>query len=112
MRDLTLAIPQGFSKRKTKNILSTTAQINLLLLIAILLLSGAYLFFVNSIGTKGYEIKKLEQQLGQLEFQQKKLQVQASDLQSITAIQQQAQKLNFVPAQNPTYLKDHDYALK
>ncbi len=111
MRDLTLAIPQGFSKRKTQSI-STTVQINFLLLILIVLLTGAYLFLVNSIGTKGYEIKKLEQQLAQLEFAQKKLQVQSSDLQSITKLQEVAQSLNFVPAQNPTYLRDHDYALK
>jgi cell division protein FtsL len=111
MRDLSLAIPQGLGKRKTKS-WSTTTQINVLLLILIAILGLSYLFFVNDLGTKGYEINKLEQQLDDLQDSQKQLQLQSSDLQSITRIQQQAQALGFVPATNVTYLKEGSYALK
>lgn len=111
MRDLTLAIPQGFGKRKTKTLDSTT-QINLILLSLIVILGLTYLFVINSLSTKGYEIKKLQSQLNQLESEQKSLQVQASNLQSIDHIQQTAKLLNFVPATNVTYVNDSNYALK
>jgi hypothetical protein len=64
------------------------------------------------LGTKGYEIKKLQLQIKQLEESQKALQVQASDLQSIDKISTAAQALKFVPVTNVTYLKATDYALK
>lgn len=111
MRDLTLTFPVSLAKRKTRN----PAQIkilNLSLLAAILVFGLFYLFEINSLGTKGYEIKELGQQLQQLEQDQKNLQIQASDRQSINLIQQQAQQLNFVPATSVTYLKNSDYALK
>jgi hypothetical protein len=111
MRDLTLTFPQFITKRKTKS-LESTWQLNLALLVGIIGLGLAYLFMVNSLGTKGYEIRKLDLQLRQVEAEQKVLQLQASDLQSINRIQTQAQQLNFVPATNVTYLKASDFALK
>jgi hypothetical protein len=111
MRDLSLALQQGFEKRKTKTIEPAT-QINLILLGLIILFGLSYLFIINSLSTKGYEIKKLEQRLINLESSQKKLQVEAADLQSINNLQLEAAKLNFVPATNITYLKDPDYAFK
>jgi cell division protein FtsL len=111
MRDLTLAFPVSFTKKRAKN----PAQIkilNLSLIAAILVFGLFYLFEINSLGTKGYEIQKLGQQLQQLEQDQKTLQLQASDHQSINLIQEQAQQLNFVPATSVTYLKNSDYALK
>ncbi|HTL39548.1 MAG TPA: hypothetical protein VL306_01935 [Methylomirabilota bacterium] len=111
MRDLTLAIPQGFGKRKTKS-LDSTSQINLLLLGFIVVLGLSYLFVINSLSTKGYEIKKLQTQLNDLQSVQKSLQVQASNLQSIDHIQEAAQALNFVPSTNVTYVNDSSYAFK
>ena len=111
MRDLTLAIPQGVVRKKTKSSVSAY-RLNLAILASIVLLGLTYLFVVNSLGTKGYEIQKLDQQARALEDQQKDLLMQASDLQSINRIQAEAQKLNFVPATNVTYLKDSDFALK
>jgi len=111
MRDLTMAIPSGIAKRKTKS--SVSAKIlNLSILTGIVLLSLVYLFEINALGTKGYEIKKLEQQVREVEEEQKNLQMRASDLQSINRIQENAQKLNFVPSTNVVYLKDTDFALK
>ena len=111
MRDLSLAIPQGATKRKTKSSVSAY-RLNLAILTSIVLLGLTYLFVINSLGTKGYEIQKLDEQARALESQQKNLLMQASDLQSINRIQTEAQKLNFVPAANITYLKDSDFALK
>ncbi len=114
MRYLTLAIPRGFTKRKasTGGKTVSTYRLNLSILVSSLLLGLVYLFVVNSLGTKGYEIKKLDLQLRQLEADQKNLQLQTSDLQSINRIETEAQKLNYVPNTNVTYLKDPDFALK
>ena len=111
MRDLTLAMPVSFSKRKTKSSVSTKI-LNLSILIAMIFFGLLYMFEVNTLGTKAYEIRNLEQQVRQIEETQKNLQIQASDLQSINHIQTNAQQLNFVPATNITYLKDSDFALK
>jgi cell division protein FtsL len=111
MRDLTLAIPIGFIKRKTKTTASTY-RLNLAILASTVLLGLVYLSVINSLGTKGYEIKKLDGQVRLLQDDQKNLQLQASDLQSINRIESEAQKLNFVPNNNVTYLKDSDFALK
>ena len=111
MRDLTLSIPTELAKKKTKTSASTY-RLNLAILTSSIILGLVYLFVVNSLGTKGYEIKKLDQQVQQLETNQKNLQLQASDLQSINRIQTEAQKLNFIPNSNITYLKASDFALK
>lgn len=109
MRDLTLSIPLGLNRKKSS---FNTRTLNFSILTAIILLGLVYLFEVTALGTKGYEIKKLEQQVRLVEEEQKNLQIQASDFQSINRIQTQAQKLNFVPTSNVTYLKDSDFALK
>jgi cell division protein FtsL len=111
MRDLSLAIPVGVAKRKTKTSVSTY-RLNLAIFTSCIILGLTYFFVINSLGTKGYEIKKLDGQVRELEEQQKTLMMQASDLKSINRIQTEAQKLNFVPTTNVTYLKDSDFALK
>ena len=112
MRDLTLSIPSMESKRKSKITPSSTLQLNSILLVVIAVLGLTYVFEVNSLGTKGYTIRKLEQELKTMELEQKHLEVQVSNLQTINRIQRQADKLNFVPSTNVTYIQDSDFALK
>ncbi len=109
MRDLSLAIPV-FSKKKTRSF--STYILNLSILTAIVLIGLVYFYSISALSTKGYEIKKLDQQLSSLEKEQKALQLDVSDLQSINRIKSDAQLLNFVPASNVTYLKDSDVALR
>ncbi len=111
MRDLTLAIPIGFGKRSTKANFSSKT-LNVSILVAIVVFGLVYFFEINALGTKGYQIRNLEQQVRSLEESQKNLKMQASNLESINQVQQEAQKLNFVPSTNVTYIKDSDFALK
>ena len=111
MRDLTLSIPSGLTKKRFKGSVSTKI-LNLSILSAIVFLSLLYLFEVNSLGTQTYQIRKLEQQMRQVEEDQKNLQIQSSDLQSINHLQESVQTLNFVPSTNVIYLKDSDFAFK
>jgi cell division protein FtsL len=82
------------------------------LLALITALGFIYLFQVNSLGTRGYEIRQLEQKIKALEAENKVLQIESSSLSSITRIQQQAELLNMVPASGVTYIRDGNYALK
>lgn len=87
-------------------------QINFVIFVIIAALGAAYLVSINSLSTKGYEIRLLEQRIKQLEATHKNLEVQSSNLQSITRIQQEAAKLNFVPVRQTVFMKDGDFALK
>lgn len=111
MRDLSLAIKQTEYIRKPKSE-HRTLRLNLVLLVLIVLIGVGYLLQINSLGTRGYQIRQLEVKLKQLEAEHKNLEVQASSLQSINRIEQEAKKLNFVPTGNVTYIKDGDFALK
>ncbi len=111
MRDLSLTLSNSFTKKKTKTSVSTY-RFNLAIITATAILGLGYLVIVNNLGTKGYEIRKLEQSIRSLEADQKGLQLQVSDLQSINRIQAEVEQLNFVPVKNVTYLKEADFALK
>jgi len=110
VRDLSLTVNQ-VSKRRGKISVSNSV-LNISVLASIGILGLVYLFTINSMGTKGYEIKKLESQMETLQEQQKNLMLQTSNLQSIDRIQEQATKLNFVPTNNVSYLRTADFALK
>ncbi len=111
MRDQTLSLPLGLGRRKQASA-SQSQKLNTVLIASLLLLGFGYLFQINSLGTTGYEIKKVEKQIQLLQQEQKSLQLDASDLQSIERVQAEAVKLNFVPSENVTYLTDPNFALK
>lgn len=112
MRDLTLSLPVGASSRRKSVSVNQSKTLNLVLLSSIVILGFGYLFQINALGTTGYKIKKIEKQLQVLEQEQKSLQLDASDLQSIERVQAESVKMNFVPSENVTYLKDPNFALK
>lgn len=101
---------QNSGTRKKRKILPL--QVNFAIFAAIVALGMAYLVSINSLSTKGYEIRRLEQKIKNLEATRKNLEVQSSNLQSITRIQQEAAKLNFVPVGQTVFVRDQDYALK
>lgn len=111
MRDLTLTLTKGVTKKKVKNP-SGVLKWNIAILISILSFGALYLFQINSLGTKGYVIRNLEVKVKQLEAQNKHLEVKSSSLMSITRIEQEAASRNFVPASHITYIKDAGVALK
>lgn len=87
-------------------------QLNLALAAALLILGAAYLYSINSLSTRGYEIRQLEQQLNRLEQQQQHLEMQGAGLQSIARLQQAAEQLDLVPVGSTAVVKDADFALK
>ena len=112
LKDLTL---NSFSVRLSKpqfGSWTSTQKFNFMLVVGIVLLGLGYSFTISSLGTKGYEIKRVESRLQAIENEQKSLQIQSSDLQSINQIQNQATLGQFVPVTQVTYIKDANFALK
>lgn len=105
-----LALQAQPARKKTRNY--SIPKINFVLSGLVIFLAVVYLVAISSLSTKGYEIKQLEQKIKALETQHKHLEVQTSNLQSINRIKQEADKLNFVPVGQPTFMPDSDYALK
>ena len=62
MRDLTLSLPLGLGRRKGASSVQSR-KLNIFLLGSIMILGFGYLFQINSLGTTGYEIKKIEKQI-------------------------------------------------
>lgn len=112
MRDLSLALAQPLFRKKTKSDPASVSHLNLALVALIVTFGFLYLFQINSLGTRGYEIRQMEQKIKVLQTENKSLQIQSSSLSSITQIQKEAENLNMVPASNVTYLKEADFALK
>ena len=114
MRDLSLTLlAQPLFKKKSKSDSpSTFLHLNIALVVLIVAFGFIYLFQINTLGTRGYEIRQLEQSIKVMQTENKALQIQSSTLSSITKIQQEAETLNMVPATEVTYLKENDFALK
>lgn len=98
---------QQQARRKNQNILSGVRAQWLGMSILVLLVGAMllYLVQVNNFATKGYEIKKLQTAVSQLQDENSKLVVQAAQLQSIQRIQTDPAVLNMVPATQMTYVQ-------
>lgn len=74
--------------------------------IAFFLLSGFfYLFQVNDLATKGFEIREAENRIKDLEEAGKKLQIKETELRSMYAIEKDARGLNLVKSSNVSYIE-------
>lgn len=71
----------------------------------IIIIGAFYLYQVNEIATKGYEIWDLQNQIGQLEKNGKEMQIREVELRSMYNIEQSTQDLGLVNAQNVSYIQ-------
>ncbi|MBI4054171.1 MAG: hypothetical protein HY397_02475 [Candidatus Doudnabacteria bacterium] len=86
-----------------------TLSLSLIAMLAIF--SFLYLTLVNIRATKGFEIKRLEKRIVDLENSRSALERTAAELQSINQIEQRVNLSDFVPTTNVSYLNPTDYAL-
>jgi cell division protein FtsL len=94
-------------RKKTVNIQTMkvgSITLNFLLAILICMLGVFYIFEVNSIATKGYEIKKMETQIGELKRQNENLKIQAAELKSMYSIEEKTKDLNMVAPKDVSFL--------
>ena len=80
------------------------------LMVFIVIFAVLYLVEVNSISTKGYEIKNLEKRMTSLQESNKRLELEAASLKSIQTIESDVKVLNFVPSGSVNYIPTQGYA--
>lgn len=86
------------------------AQINLISLVFSIVvcvcISGAfYLYQVNDVATKGYEIRDLENRIQALSKESRKMEINEVELRSMYNIEKTSQDLNLVNSNEVTYVE-------
>ena len=95
---------------KARTFVAGSAQINLVSLTfvvaMIIIASGAfYLYQVNDIATKGYEVRDLESHIQNLQKESKKMEINEVELRSMYNIEKASQDLNLVNSTDVTYVE-------
>lgn len=90
-----------FGFAKTKIVLAAFA----------LLICVAYLSVINISAVKGYEIRKIENEISELRKENKKLQIQVAELNSSYNIKEEVGNLNMVEAENVVYISESGQAV-
>jgi hypothetical protein len=93
-----------------KAINAGSARINLVSLVFTVVIctfmAGAfYLYQVNNIATKSYEIRDLESQIQELSKESKKMEIREVELRSMYNIEKASQDLNLVNSADVTYVE-------
>jgi len=74
---------------------------------------AVYLYQVNDLATKGYEIKEIENKIQTLEKESKKMKIKEVELRSMYNIEKSTQELNLINPENITYIEmDSSVAMK
>jgi hypothetical protein len=75
--------------------------------LAIMVFAGGavYLYQVNDLATKGYEIRDIENRIQVLEKESKKMKIKEVELRSMYNIEKSTQELNLVSPQSVTYVE-------
>jgi cell division protein FtsL len=77
----------------------------IILTVLIIFCGVLYLWQINSLATKGYNMKDLEAKASELKDENKRLQVQITDLRSVARITEKVQELKMVEVARLEYLK-------
>lgn len=113
---LTLSMPmRALTKNKkpvTDSAIMPKINFGMLIFAALVMFGLLYLFQVNSISTKGYEVSRLQKQVQTLTESAKRLELESAELKSIQGIEARVKTLNMVPSAGVNYVKDQGYALK
>lgn len=102
------------TRRKTINPAGIKVGPVTLCFVTIILLCLTSLFYLaqaNTIATKGYEIRELEEKLATLKEKNKKLELKAAELQSVKNIEEGVKHLNMVPIDKVIYLSGEGTAV-
>lgn len=75
-------------------------------LIFLVVISGAfYLYQVNDLATKGYEMKEVENRTKELEKENKKMEIREIELRSMYNIEKATENLDLVSPKNISYVE-------
>jgi len=80
-------------------------KLSIFIFLALIISSFAYLALINNVSTGGFELKSLEQQIATLKEQNKKLEIEATKLESMNMIAQATENMGLKPADQVEYLE-------
>ncbi|HAI74244.1 MAG TPA: hypothetical protein DCS28_02530 [Candidatus Moranbacteria bacterium] len=84
-----------------------------LVVLCIIFMTAFYLFQVNNLAIKGYEVKDLENKISELRKNNKEMQIREMELRSMYAIETAAKNFNLLDSTDITYLEiDGPVAIK
>lgn len=87
--------------------------LNFLLVVLICVLGVFYIFEVNNLATKGYEIRGLEKKIQELKENNEKLRIREAELKSMYNIEQSSKNFNMTAPKDVSYLSlPGDVAMK
>lgn len=69
-------------------------------------LSGFYLFQINDLAVKGFEIRNLEEKIKELKQENKNLELKTAELQTLSNIEELKKELNLVKAGQAEYISE------
>lgn len=81
------------------------ASAGFLMIFFVIFMSAFYLFQVNNLAIKGYEVKDLENKISELKKNNKEMQIREMELRSMYAIETAAKNFNLLDSSNATYLE-------
>ena len=76
-----------------------------ILTVGVVMLGAYYLYQVNDLATKSYEMKDMEVRIQQLQKEGKKMQIREVELRSMYNLEKATENLDLVNAQNVIYLE-------
>ena len=96
---------QDEENKISKSITKRQRPIGNYIIIGLVMLVGlSYLIFVNKVATDGYQVKALTEKVEQLNDQNKKLELESSNLKSMISVSQVSQNLQLVSINDMDYL--------
>jgi len=102
------------NKEETNNKISFyhgISKIKLLVIFLFFMIAAVYLGIINTSAVKGYEVKKVEQEIEKLKKENKQLQIQEAELNSFYNIKDNVSNLNMVEAKDVVYIDNNDQSV-
>lgn len=81
------------------------ARVKILIFILLIISGIAYFWQINSLSTRGFKIKELEKDIQQLKLDNQKLELEATNEQSMFNLDEQIKRLNMVELTQVEYLR-------
>lgn len=106
------------NKHKQSNLVETVCnkmqKFQIVFVVGCVMFGGAYFWQVNSLATRGYKIRDLEQSIQELKRSTQQLQIKAAEEQSLDKVTEKIKQLNMVAPTKFEYLRQisKDVALR
>ncbi|MDP2685525.1 MAG: hypothetical protein Q8P20_10945 [bacterium] len=78
--------------------------LKILLLVLIVFVGFSYLFYINQTATGGFDIKGMENQIEDITKNNKQLQIQSAEMQSLSNIEKASEEMQMVATTSIEYL--------